>query len=121
MLFVNETWELISLILAVVGGFVTYFVFLSPKYEKKYNGFVKWLYEFLSFKTLSLEFILKVLYLILTILMTLSAFGFIGISATLFFGMLIVGNLALRIAFEAALMLIMIYRNTKEINEKIKK
>ena len=116
----SSAWGIIALVLAVVGGFVTYFVFLPAQNEKKFTGFTKWLYDFLSFKTLSLEAILKVCYLILAIFTTLSAFGFIGTSALLFFGTLIVGNLVLRIVFEASLMLIMIYRNTKEINEKTK-
>lgn len=116
----SSTWQIIALVLAIVGAFAVYFAFLPKKNENKFTGFVKWLYNFLSFKTLALETILKICYLILAIYVTLSSFGFIGTSALAFFGMLIVGNLVLRISFEASLMLIMIYKNTKEINEKTK-
>ena len=101
----SSTWQIIALVLAIVGAFAVYFAFLPKKNENKFTGFVKWLYNF---------------YLILAIYVTLSSFGFIGTSALAFFGMLIVGNLVLRISFEASLMLIMIYKNTKEINEKTK-
>lgn len=117
----NGAWGIISLVLAVVGGIVAYVMFLAPKNEKKFTGFVKWLYDFLSFKFLTIEVILKVCYIILAIYTTLSAFGFIGTSAILFFGTLIVGNLVLRLTFEGALLLIMMYKNTKEIRDSIKK
>ena len=116
----SGAWGLISLIIAIAGGIAAYIFFLPAKNEGKFTGFVKWLYEFLSFKFLTIEVILKVAYIVLAIYTTLSAFGFIGTSAILFFGTLIIGNLVLRIAFEGALLLIMLYKNTKEINSKIK-
>ena len=111
-------WGLIAAILAIIGGILVYVLFLSKKNEKKFTGFVKWLYDFLSFKTLTLEMLLKVFYLITAIYLTLVSFAFIGSSALLFFGILILGNLFARIAYEGALLVILIYKNTKEINEK---
>lgn len=116
----GNAWLTIAAILAIVGGFVVYFLFMSSKNEKKFTGFTKWLYDFLNFKNLTLELILKVCYVILAIYTTLSAFNYIATSALEFFGILIIGNLLLRVAFEAALLVIMIYKNTKEINEKTK-
>lgn len=117
----SGAWGIISLVLAIVGGIAAYIVFLAPKNEKKFTGFVKWLYDFLSFKFLTIEVILKVVYIIAAIYTTLSAFGFIGTSAILFFGTLIIGNLVLRLAFEGALLLIMMYKNTKDIRDSLKK
>lgn len=116
----SGVWGIISAIIAIAGGIAAYIFFLPAKNESKYTGFLKWLYEFLSFKFLTIEVFLKVIYMILAIWMTLSAFGFIGTSAVMFFGTLIIGNLVLRIAFEGCLLLIMLYKNTKEINSKIK-
>ena len=115
-----NVWAIIALIIAIVGGIVTYLLFLSPKNEGKYNGFVKWLYNFLSFKNLTVELILKVTYLIFAIYITLYSFAFIGSSALGFFSTLILGNLVLRIVYEGALLLILIYKNIKEINDKTK-
>ena len=111
-------WLIISAIIALVGGILVYVLFLNKKNEKKFNGFVKWLYDFLSFKTLTIEMLLKVFYLIGAIFTTLFSFAFIGTSALAFFGMLVLGNLLLRVAYEGALLVILIYKNVKELNEK---
>jgi hypothetical protein len=111
-------WGIIAAVLALVGGILVYVLFLSKKNEKKFTGFVKWLYDFLSFKTLTIEMLLKVCYLITAIYLTLISFAFIGTSALLFFGILLLGNLFARIIYEGSLLVILIYKNTKEINEK---
>ena len=111
-------WVIISAILALVGGILVYVLFLNKKNEKKFTGFVKWLYDFLSFKTLTIEMLLKVFYLIGAIFITLGSFAYIGTSALAFFGMLILGNLVLRVIYEGALLVILIYKNVKELNEK---
>ncbi len=111
-------WVFISAILALVGGILVYVLFLNKKNEKKFTGFVKWLYDFLSFKTLTIEMLLKVFYLIGAIFITLGSFAFIGTSALAFFGMLILGNLVLRVIYEGSLLVILIYKNVKELNEK---
>ncbi len=111
-------WVIISAILALVGGILVYVLFLNKKNEKKFTGFVKWLYDFLSFKTLTIEMLLKVFYLIGAIFITLGSFAFIGTSALAFFGMLILGNLVLRVIYEGSLLVILIYKNVKELNEK---
>ncbi len=111
-------WVIISAILALVGGILVYVLFLNKKNENKFTGFVKWLYDFLSFKTLTIEMLLKVCYLITAIYLTLISFAFIGTSALLFFGILLLGNLFARIIYEGSLLVILIYKNTKEINEK---
>ena len=42
-------WVVISAILAVIGGIVLYFTFLSKKNEGKFTGFLGWMYDFLTF------------------------------------------------------------------------
>ena len=111
-------WTIISVVIAVIGGITLYFVFL--KNDKKYTGFVAKLKEFLNFKTLLLEEILKISYLILALFITLYSFGLIGTSVVLFLLTLIVGNLVLRITYELSILLIKICQNTSEINSKLK-
>ncbi len=115
-----EIWIIVSLILGVIGGILTYFLFLTKKNDGKFKGFVKWLYEFLSFKKMCIEVILKIIYLILTIYITLSSFAFIS-SPAAFFGLLILGNLSIRIMFEFSLLFLMMFNQVKEINDKMKK
>lgn len=114
------TWIAIALILSIIGGILVYFLFLKKENESKYTGFVKYLYEFLSFKKMWLETILKVSYLILAIYITLTSFELIGTSFIAFVLTLVFGNIVLRVVYELSLLLLTICRNTTEINKKLK-
>ena len=116
-----ETWTTVSLVVAVMGGITLFFTFLNPKNEKNYTGFVKQLYDFLSFKTMFLETLLIITYLILAIFITLSSFSLIEFSFLSFLITLIVGNLVLRMGYEASLIFLKINKNVKEINDKMAK
>lgn len=113
-------WSIISIVLAIVGGIIAYFLFL--KSDKKFdNKFLLWLKDFADFKTMLIEPILKVTYLILAIFITLVSLGLIGKSFVGFILTLTLGNIVLRIIYEASLILLMIWKNTTEINKKMKK
>lgn len=114
-------WLIISAVIAIIGGIVVYFIFLSKKNEGKFTGFVGYLYDFLTFKKMWLETLLKITYLILAIYVTLQSFAFIGSNFLLFLGSLVIGNLLLRITYEFSLVLLTICRNTTEINSKLSK
>jgi len=111
-------WVIVSIVLAIVGGFLVYFLFLNKENAKKYKGFVKWLYEFLSFKTMSLELILKILYLMTAIFITLSSFALIKASFLGFLAYLIIGNVIARIISETSLIFILMYKELKDLNKK---
>lgn len=117
----SSVWLIASIILAVVGGILIYFLFLSKKNEGKFTGFLGWLYDFLSFKKMLLETLLKVTYLIIALYITLSSFALIGTSFIGFIVMLVVGNLSARIIYEFSLILLVICRNTVDINKKLNK
>lgn len=112
-------WTIISIVIAIVGGIAVYIVFL--KGNQKLDKTLSKLRDFLNFKTLVIEDILKISYLILAIFITLYSFGLIGVNVGSFFAMLIGGNLTLRISYELALLIIKICKNTTEINNKLKK
>lgn len=116
----STTWMIVAFILAIVGGILTYFLFLKKDNENKFTGFVNYLYEFLSFKKMGLETILKVSYLILTIYITLMSFELISKSFIAFLLTLVFGNIILRVVYELSLILLTICRNTTEINKKLK-
>ena len=42
-------------ILSFIVAIAVYFIFLNPSNENKFSGFLKWLYNFLSFRFLFLE------------------------------------------------------------------
>lgn len=115
---IDSTWIIISAVLALIGGIVAYILFVSKK-KNEYKGFVGWLHDFLNFKVYFIDMILKVLYLIITIFITLSSFSFIRISIASFFVWLILGNVVVRIGYEFILMFLTLVNNTSEINKKL--
>ena len=116
-------WGIIAMILAIVGGILVYFLFVKSKTEPKGKFFI-WLKKFLAFKIMWLEPILKVVYYIATIFVILFSFSFLsmgGYGILPFFLCLVLGPVGIRIAYEITMMFIMIWRNTEDISENIKK
>lgn len=120
-------WIMVAAILSVIGGILVYFLFVKSKKEPK-GKFLKWLKDFLSFKIMWIEPILKVIYYIATIFVVLYSFVFFGMFNILggmaflcFLLTLILGPIAIRLAYEATMMFIMIWRNTRDISENTKK
>ena len=111
-------WTIIAFIIAIAAGIMIYFMFV--KSDKPVSENLKKLKDLLDFKTMLIEPILKVVYICLTIFVILFSFGLISTSFVLFLMTLIFGPLAIRIAYELMMINIMIWKNTKEINENIK-
>lgn len=116
---VDSTWIVISAVIAVFGGIFAYFMFVNSKDSEKFTGFIAWLHSFLNFKKLFIAGILKVMYIVTAIFITLSSFSFISVSIGSFFLYLILGNVIARISYELLLMMITIVNNTTEINKKL--
>lgn len=116
----STSGSLIAFIVAIAASIVIYFVFMDKKEESKYTGFVKNLYDFLHFKINFIEAFLKIAYLTTTLYVTITSFSLIKIDVALFFMTLILGNIIIRILYEAAFLLYNIYLDTKEINSKLK-
>lgn len=114
---------IIFVVIAFAGGIALYFTVFNKKKDGKYTGFMKWLYDFVHFRILTIEAIMKITYLFAAIAITLTSFlwfeqGLIGLLLCPL--QIILGNIITRIAYEFALMLILITRNTTEINAKLK-
>ena len=114
-------WTIVSVILAIIGGIVLYFTFLSKKNEGKFTGFLGWLYDFLTFNKMMIENVLKILYIIVALFVTLSSFGLISISFLAFLLTLVIGNVLTRVIYELLLVKLVICKNTTEINKKLNK
>ena len=112
-------WTIVSVILAIIGGIVLYFTFLSKKNEGKFTGFLGWMYDFLTFKKMMIENLLKILYLIAAIFITLGSFALISTSFIAFLMTLVFGNIAARVGYELFLVTLVICRNTTDINKKL--
>lgn len=114
-------WTIIALILAIIGGVLVHFLFVNAKTAPK-GKFAKWLKDFLAFKIMWIEPILKVIYYIATIYVVLFSFNYLGMMGVLggtaflmFLLTLVLGPILIRIIYEFTMMFIMIWRNTRDI------
>ena len=106
-------------LLSIIGAILAYFMFVKP--EKNYpNKFVNWLRSFLNFNEMLIEPILKVTYMFFAIFITLGSFSIISYNFLAFLLTLVLGNLLIRVVYEASMMMVGIWKNTKEINKKLK-
>ncbi len=115
----SNVWSIVALILAIIGAILAYFLFVKPKKDYP-SKFVNWLRSFLNFDEMVIEPILKVTYIFLALFITLTSFNFISVHFLLFLAYLVLGNLVARVIYEASMILIKIWKNTKEINKKMK-
>ena len=112
-------WTIVALILSIIGGILVYFLFI--KTNNKLSDNLKKLRDLLDFRIMLIEPILKIVYLIGTIFIILFSFNFITINFISFLLMLIIGPVIIRIVYEASLILVMIWKNTKIISDNTKK
>lgn len=112
-------WTIIALVISLAGCFIIYFLFVKKDVDTK-SKFVLWLQEFLRFNKMLIEPILKIAYIFGALFITLGSFALIGTNFLAFLGMLVGGNLLLRIGYEFSMILIMLWKNTTEINKKVK-
>ena len=115
-------WIIISLIAALVGCFLVYFMFVKKEGKEK-NKFLNWLKDFLRFDNMLIETILKIAYIFAAIFLTLFAFTFFALGFAGFLMWLLTitfGNLLLRVIYEGMIIKVMIWKNTTEIKKNMK-
>lgn len=118
--FGSLIWTIISAVVAIAGTVCVFVLFLNKKNEGKFKGFLGWLYDFLQFKNLVIEFVLKATYIGLAIFTTLGSFSLIGSSFLSFVLTLTLGNVLLRLIYEISILFVKICNNVSEINKKMK-
>lgn len=114
---------------AIIGGIILHFTFLSGKNAGKYTGFLGGLYDYLSFRKLCIESILRLFYIISVCVISITAVIvlFSGFSSSVSFGSAlwnfilvgIMGNLILRIIYELGLLSVIMCKNIIEINHRL--
>jgi len=106
--------------LGIVVALVVYLLFLNPKNERKFSGFVKWFYNFLNFRVVFIEAFIKILYMALlftTIIVGLYTMFVVHFGYGVLF--IIFGLLFFRVMFELIMISVMLYRNTTDIRKKL--
>lgn len=110
----------IIMLLALAGAILVNFLFLSKKNEKKFDGFLGWLYDVLSFKKLMVEHLLRILCMYFILLV----FGFgivfmFQVNPLIVLLVMVLLIVAIRLMYEFLMVNIIICKNTSEINQKI--
>ena len=117
----NPIVTVILFLIALVGGICAYLMFVKSDEEPKDPRLLK-LKEFLSFNKMIIEGLLKATYIIFALFITLYSFQImIGTSFITGLMLLILLNIMLRIGYEASLIVLLIWRNTSDINKKLGK
>lgn len=117
----NPVVTVILFLIALVGGICAYLMFVKSNEEPKDQRLLK-LKEFLSFKKMIIEGLLKASYIIFALFITLYSFQImIGTSFITGLMLLILLNIMLRIGYEASLIVLLIWRNTSDISKKLGK
>lgn len=114
----TAVWTVIAFIIAIAAGIMIYFMFVKD--NKPVSEKLQKLKNLLDFKTMFIEPILKIVYIIATVFIILFSFGLISLNFVSFLMVLILGPIAIRIVYELMMINIMIWKNTKEINDNIK-
>ena len=117
----NPVVTVILFLIALVGGICAYLMFVKSDEQPKDSRLLK-LKEFLSFKKMIIEGLLKATYIIFALFITLYSFQImVGTSFITGLMLLILLNIMLRIGYEASLIVLLIWRNTSDINKKLGK
>ena len=116
----SVVWTIVALIISAIGCFVVYFLFVKKDIKSK-NKFLLWLKDFLSFDKMLIEVILKIAYIFTALFITLGSFALIGTSFLSFIITLIAGNIVARVIYEGILITVMLWKNTTEIKNSLKK
>lgn len=117
----NPVVTVILFLIALVGGICAYLMFVKSDEEPKDPRLLK-LKEFLSFKKMIIEGLLKASYIIFALFITLYSFQImVGTSFITGLMLLILLNIMLRIGYEASLIVLLIWRNTSDISKKLGK
>lgn len=117
----NPVVTVILFLIALVGGVCAYLMFVKSDEEPKHPRLLR-LKEFLSFKKMIIEGLLKATYIIFALFITLYSFQImVGTSFITGLMLLILLNIMLRIGYEASLIVLLIWRNTSDISKKLGK
>ena len=119
----------VAIAVPVISLIITILVFILVVEKKKAprNGFVRWLREYLNFRSILISGIIKFVYLFSAVALTISSFmvmtqgGSDSVLEAVLFGlaMLIFGNILLRIVMEMMMIMIGLWKNTSDMRAVI--
>ena len=113
----NYFLPILALIVIIAGGLALYFLFVRK--PNHYQGAAAKLHDALTFRTFYTEKLLRALYCITVV--AIAVYSVILLFTHFFTALMlfVLGNLIARIVYEYALLLLVLCRNTQEINRKM--
>lgn len=112
----------ILVIAAVVGAVILRLTVFSEKNQGKYTGFMGWLYQFMNFRSLIVQPVVKLLYCITACVITaVSLIAVFSGGAGILAGLInfVVGQIVARLIYEMMMLTILLVTNVMEINKKL--
>lgn len=115
--FFTVALPILALIVMLTGGLALYFLFVRQ--PNRYTGALARLHDILNFRHFFTEALLRALYCITVV--GLGVYSLILLFTHFFLALMLFvgGNIAARIGYEYALLLLVMCRNTQEINRKL--
>ena len=115
--FFTVALPILALIVMLTGGLALYFLFVRQ--PNRYTGALARLHEILNFRHFFTEALLRALYCITVV--GLGVYSLILLFTHFFLALMLFvgGNIVARIGYEYALLLLVMCRNTQEINRKL--
>ena len=96
-----STFLIIAIIVSIAVAIVVYLTFMGKNNEGKLSKNLTKLYDFLHFKNFYIVDFLKICYIFATVFLTIISFSIISYNFFSFLLILVVGNIMIRIGFEA--------------------
>ena len=111
----------IAILVAIILGVVLYCTFLKKENEDKYTGWKKVAYDFFNFNKFYTEYIMKLVYVMLTAAFVVVGLFMLFIDLATALILLVLGNVALRVSYELIMMFVILCRKTVSIDKKLDK
>lgn len=111
--------SILAVVLAVVGTVLLMILVTPEKRRAGLNKFFRGVADICNFKGLLLEYIVRALYIFLTLLVVVLGFFTLFVQPLSGLLLMILGPIVLRIYFELIMMFILLVKNVIQINNKI--
>lgn len=111
----------VAVLVAIILGVVLNFTFLKKENEDKFTGWKKTVYNFFNFNKFYTEEILKLVYIMLTAAFVVIGIFMLFIDIATGLILLVLGNVAMRVAYELIMMFIILCRKTVSLDKKLDK
>lgn len=115
-----NSFLVIAIAFSLAITILVYVLFMDKKNEKKLDKTTKKIFDFLHFKKLYLEEILKICYLFSTVFLNIIAISCLVKNFVLFILLFIIGNVSLRIFYELIVMFIHLHDDVRDLKNKKK-